>query len=146
MGQSWARASNSLAVWGIFPKLLHPLIAHKSNWSLKREVTCPRLLSWWQRQDLSPVERIPSQGEPFLSIMINDWISQVAQWNRICLPMQKTRVHSLGQEDPLEKEMATHSSILARKTPRTEEPGRPQSMQSQKSRTRFSNWKTTTNN
>ena len=36
---------------------------------------------------------------------------------------QETWVQSLGQEDPLEKEMATHSSILAWKTPWTEEPG-----------------------
>ena len=39
---------------------------------------------------------------------------------------QKTRVWFLGQEDPLEKEMAIHSSILARKIPWTEEPGRLQ--------------------
>ena len=38
--------------------------------------------------------------------------------------MQETRVQSLGWEDSLEKEMATHSSILAWKTPWTEEPGR----------------------
>ena len=38
--------------------------------------------------------------------------------------MQGTWVQSLGQEDPLEKEMATHSSILAWKIPWTEEPGR----------------------
>ena len=37
--------------------------------------------------------------------------------------MWETWVRSLGQEDPLEKEMATHSSILAWKTPVTEEPG-----------------------
>ena len=37
--------------------------------------------------------------------------------------MQKTRVQSLGQEDPLEKGMATYSSILAWRIPRTEEPG-----------------------
>ena len=43
------------------------------------------------------------------------------------------QVQSLGQEDPLEKEMATHSSILALETPRTEEPGGLQSMGSQKS-------------
>ena len=36
---------------------------------------------------------------------------------------EKTRVRSLGWEDPLEEEMATHSSILAWKIPRTEEPG-----------------------
>ena len=41
-----------------------------------------------------------------------------------CLPtMQETWVQSLGQEDPLKKEMATHSSILAWKIPWTEEPG-----------------------
>ena len=38
--------------------------------------------------------------------------------------VQETRVQSLGLEDPLEKEMATHSSILAWRTPLTEEPGR----------------------
>ena len=39
--------------------------------------------------------------------------SLVAQWQRICLPMQKTGVKFLGGEDPLEKEMATHSSIIS---------------------------------
>ena len=50
-----------------------------------------------------------------------------------CLPtMRETRIQSLGQEDPLEKEMTTHSSILAWKIPWTEEPGRLQSMESQR--------------
>ena len=58
--------------------------------------------------------------------------SLVAQMVK-CLPtMRETRVQSLGREDPLEKEMATHSSILAWKIPWTEEPGRPQSMGSQR--------------
>ena len=48
--------------------------------------------------------------------------------------MQETRVRFLGQEDPLEKEMATRSSILAWRIPWTEEPGRLQSMGSQKVR------------
>ena len=51
------------------------------------------------------------------------WIYQVAPWWRIHLPMQKMWVWSLGQEDPLEEETATHSSILAWETPPTEEPG-----------------------
>ena len=38
--------------------------------------------------------------------------------------MRETQVQSLGREDPLEKEMATHSSTLAWKTPWTEKPGR----------------------
>ena len=48
--------------------------------------------------------------------------------------MQETWVRSLGQEDPLEKEMATHSRTLAWKIPWTEEPGRLQSMGSQRVR------------
>ena len=47
--------------------------------------------------------------------------------------MQEAWVPSLGQEDPLEKEMATHSSIFAWRIPWTEEPGRLQSMGSQES-------------
>ena len=47
------------------------------------------------------------------------------------------QIHSLGQEDPLEEEMATHSSILAWRIPWTEEPGGLQSMVSQ-SQTRLS--------
>ena len=42
--------------------------------------------------------------------------------------MQETQVRSLGQEDPLEKGMATHASILAWRIPWTEQLGRPQSM------------------
>ena len=45
--------------------------------------------------------------------------------------MQETRVQSLGKEDSPEKGMATHSSILAWRIPRTEEPGGLQSMESQ---------------
>ena len=46
--------------------------------------------------------------------------------------MQEIRVQSLGQEDPLQNGMATHSSILAWRMPWTEEPGRLQSMGSQR--------------
>ena len=46
--------------------------------------------------------------------------------------IQETQVQSLGGEDPLEKEMATHSSILAWKIPWTEDPGWPQNMGSQR--------------
>ena len=48
--------------------------------------------------------------------------------------MQETRVHSLGWEDPLEKRMATHTSILAWSIPWTEKPGELQSMESQRVR------------
>ena len=57
--------------------------------------------------------------------------SLVAQLVKNLPAMQETRVHILGQEDPLAKEMATHSSILAWKIPRTEEHGRLQCMEFQ---------------
>ena len=54
--------------------------------------------------------------------------SLVAQMVKNLPAMQGTQVQSLDQEDPLEKGMATHSSILAWTIPWTEEPGRLQSM------------------
>ena len=58
--------------------------------------------------------------------------SLVAQTVKRLSTMQETWVQSLGREDPLEKEMAIHSSIIAWKIPLTEEPGRLQSMGSQR--------------
>ena len=54
--------------------------------------------------------------------------------------MRETQVQSAGREDPLEKEMATHSNILAWKIPWLEEPGRPQSTGVTKSWTRLSDF------
>ena len=59
--------------------------------------------------------------------------SLVAQRVKRLPAVQETQVQSLGQEDTLEKEMATHSSILAWEIPRTEEPSGLQSTGSQKS-------------
>ena len=61
-------------------------------------------------------------------------VSLVAQTVKHPPAMQETQVRSLGWEDPLEKEMATHSSTLAWKIPWMEEPGRLQSMWSQRVR------------
>ena len=55
----------------------------------------------------------------------NYWTSLVAQTVKNMPAMQETWVQSVGQEDPLEEEMATHSSSLAWKIPWTEEPGGP---------------------
>ena len=55
----------------------------------------------------------------------------VAQSVKNLPAVQETRVQSLGWEDPLEKEMANHFSIIAWKIPWTEEPSRLQSMESQ---------------
>ena len=57
-----------------------------------------------------------------------EWINEL-----LSLPtVQETQVQSLGWDDPLEKEMATHSSILALKIPWAEERGRLQTMESQR--------------
>ena len=58
----------------------------------------------------------------------------MAQMVKLLPTMPETWVRSLGQENPLEKEMATHSSTLAWEIPWTEEPGRLQSMGSQRVR------------
>ena len=76
----------------------------------------PRLYSWrhW--------------FETTVLILFHHLTSLVAQTLK-CLPaMLETQVRSLGREDPLEKEMATHSSTLAWRIPWTEEPGRLQCM------------------
>ena len=64
---------------------------------------------------------------------MTSWASLVTQMVKNLPAMQETQVRSLGQEDPLEKEMATHSSTLAWKIAWTEEPGRLQSMELAKS-------------
>ena len=58
--------------------------------------------------------------------------SLIAQTVKRLPTTRETQAQSLGQENPLEKEMAPHSSTLARKIPWTEEPGRLQSMGSQR--------------
>ena len=61
-----------------------------------------------------------------------EWASLVAQTVKRLPATWETWVQSLGQEDPLEKEMAAHSSILAWKIPYTAEPGRLPAMGSQR--------------
>ena len=67
-----------------------------------------------------------------------DIASLVAQMVKNLSSMQETWVQSLGWEDPLEKEMATCSRILAWRIPQTEEPDRLQSMGVTKNQTRLS--------
>ena len=59
------------------------------------------------------------------------WASLIAQLVKNLPAVQETWVQFLGREDPLEKEVVTHSTILAWRIPWTEEPGRLQSMGSQ---------------
>ena len=62
------------------------------------------------------------------------WLPRLAQRLKYLPAMRETWVRSLGWEDPLEKEMATHSSILAWRIPLVEEPGGLQSTGSQRVR------------
>ena len=62
------------------------------------------------------------------------WLLMVAHTVKHLPTMRETHVGSLGQEDPLEKEMATHSSTFAWRIPWMEEPGGPQSLGSQRVR------------
>ena len=71
-------------------------------------------------------------GKLIILALYTLWTSLVAHIVKHLPTMQETRVQSLGWEDLLETEMATHSSILAWKIPRKEEPVRLQSMGSQR--------------
>ena len=83
---------------------------------------CERLLSW---RSVCVQSAFPG----FMSSSSTSLVDQTVK----CLPAkQETGVRSLGWEDPLEKEMATHSSTLAWKIPWTKEPGRLQPMGSQR--------------
>ena len=72
--------------------------------------------------------------QKYLQVINYHGASLVAQMTKNLLEVWETQVQSLGLEDPLEKDMATHSNILAWKIPQMEEPGRLQSMRLQRVR------------
>ena len=74
-------------------------------------------------------------GTPLMAVMQRNWASLIAQSVKNLPKMQETRVQFLGQEDPLEKEMTTYSSILPWRIPQTEKAGGLQSMGWQESDT-----------
>ena len=103
-------------------------------------VICPstrfKLIVLWPRINhlVSRLSQNASVGEgPGAILSFKTFLSSLVAQTIKCLPtMLETRVQSLSQEDLLEKEMATHSSILTRKILWTEEPGGLQSMGSQR--------------
>ena len=101
-------------------------IAISPGISAGKESTCnagdPGLIPWWRR----------SPGEGLGYSLQYSWASLVAQMVKNLPAKFETQVRSLGWEDPLEKGMAAHPSILAWKIPWMEEPGRIQSMGSQR--------------
>ena len=84
--------------------------------------------------DFSDFKTLPlTTALVFFPLYLLIWASQVAQWERIWLLTQEMWVRSLGGEDPLEKEMATHSSILSLGNSMDRGTWQPQSKGSQKS-------------
>ena len=79
-----------------------------------------------------PTDGFKAQERTELGDHVGSVLDKVTQQVKNLPEMQETQVQSLGREDLLEKEMATHSSILGKKIPWTEEPGRLQSMGSQR--------------
>ena len=74
------------------------------------------------------VQCLPASGVLSCKIIVpSSWASLVAQMVKNLTAMRETQVQSLGQEDPLKKGIATHSSILAWSIPGREEPGRLES-------------------
>ena len=83
-----------------------------------------------QETQAQSLDQDPGEGNNYP--LQYSWTSQVAQTVKRLSTMRETQVRSLGQENPLEKEMATHSSTISWKIPWMEEPGRLQSMGSQR--------------
>ena len=109
-------------IWGFF------IITLQFNTSIL-QVSMPSLLPASKGLETSEKAKLPSKPEtPFEERYVIYWASLVAQMVKHLPAMRETWVRSLGWEDTLEKEMATHSSPLAWKIPWTEEPGRLQSM------------------
>ena len=91
--------------------------AHQASLSLTISQSLPKFMS---------IESVMPSNHLILCHRTVSQTLAISWFFRIYLPMQETRemrVQSLGWEDPLEKEMATHSSIIAWKIPGTEEPG-----------------------
>ena len=96
------------------------LTLHRIFWTL---TTLEKLRAVFMTNSNRKMSKIIHPEFPFLASRA----SLLAQTVKSLPAVQKTRVQSLGWEDPLEKEMANHSSILAWKIPWLEEPGRLQS-------------------
>ena len=92
---------------------------------------CERRKKLFPKKKSRPYGQRISQKKPLVCLSPFR-ASLVTQMAKNLPAMQETWVWSLGKEDPLEKGVATHSSILARRTPWTEEPSRLQSMVSQR--------------
>ena len=97
---------------------------HPNKSSEKYLELCWSTELWLSQADISKINPRTSPASSSFSL--------VAQMGKNLSAVQDTQVRSLGWEDPIEKDMATHSSVLAWRIPGTEEPGRLQSMELQR--------------
>ena len=113
---------------------------HVWMWELEyKEIWAPKNWCFWTAVlektlesplDCKEIQPVRSEDQPWDFFGRNDAKGLVAQRLKLLPAMRETWVWFLGREDPLEKEMATHSSILAWRIPWTEEPGGLQSTES----------------
>ena len=127
----WQRI-DAFELWCWRRLLRVPWTARRSNQSILKEISPEYSLEGLMLKAAVPILWSPMQRADSLEKLME--ASQVAQRLKHLPAMQETWVQSLGQEDPLEKEMATHSSIIAWRIPWMEEPGSLQSTGSQRVR------------
>ena len=105
----------------------------------RRYCLTPIMVAIIKKQKITSVGEVVGNGMAVsekIKYRIMIWSSSsITQLVKNLPAMRETCVQSLGHEDPLEKEIATHPSVLAWRIPWTEEPGRPQSLGSQGSDT-----------
>ena len=119
-----------ITLWNNCPGIITP-ICSQAVWVCVAARVCARRVGWEKEHHCASIH-----SSDLLSCFIAScppWASLLAQLVKNLPAMQETRVRFLGLEDPLEKEMATCSSILALRIPWTEEPGRLQSLGLQES-------------
>ena len=108
---------------------------HSSRWS---RISIYFKDSWWcylrkfLQHTFNLIDKVCKIGHLFTKFPMYEWTSLVIQMIKNLPAMQETQFQFLDWDDPLEKEMATHSSSLTWKIPWTEEPGGLQSMGSQR--------------
>ena len=123
--------TTQITLTGSTPNWSHPsgqCLRHMGSMGFSIPFFFPETLAFTNRPSIYMTWRI------WLNIRMSFLKPLVAQ------TVQETQVWSLGQEDPLEEEMATHFGILIWEIPWTEKPGGLQAMRSQKSQTRLSDW------
>ena len=155
---SWSKCYGSISYYRVLETLSLPASSwHWGKWDPERRKKLPtrgqfRIKNWIFRPPtlisfLGPVYVLTRSCKPvahrlnilFAFFIVSFWDFPVTQTVKNLPAVQETRVRSLGREDPLAKGIAIHSSILDWTIPWTEEPGRLQSMGSQRW-TRLTQW------